>query len=686
MNAAREYRSASKPARSSAPGRSEGFRLDIEGMRGLAMVAVLASHADIPHMIGGYIGVDMFFVISGFLITGLLLVELERTGGISLAQFYARRAKRILPLAITVLGTVVVLSALLFSPVRADVVSRDVMAAGAYVVNWRFAAQSIDYFATGNADSPVQHYWSLSVEEQFYLVWPALLLALTWWSRRKGRNGRVALWVGLGAVACASMAYAIHIAHASPNSAYFATPGRTWELALGGLLALVLSGRRLGPRAAWAAAWAGLAAIVASSFLFVPETPFPALPALVPTLGTAALIAAGTAHAAPGPIRALKLRPIRFVGRISYAWYLWHWPVLVFAAAAFGPLSMPQKVVVTLLSVVPTVLTHRWIEEPLRRSKLHLRMPRTALAAGPACAGVAVALGVALTMLLPSVPTLAAGDAPGAEALHKKRTVQRSANSIRPAPRKANDDRSQGHEDGCFLDAKTTRSPHCVYGRRGAGKTLVLFGDSHAMQWFAALRRIADTRGWRFVALGKSGCPPAAMTVYNGLMRRTYRECDVWRERALRRIERVQGPALVVTSERSRYTLANRRHATRSQLVRAYSRTLRRLTRSGARVAVIRDTPQPPQDIPTCVADAMDHLRRCAFSRRRALDRPSVDRGAVKHARGVKLINATSRFCFSKLCPAVIGNVLVYRHTGHLTGTYSRTMARWLGRRLPHPR
>jgi hypothetical protein len=363
--------------------------------------------------------------------------------------------------------------------------------------------------------------------------------------------------------------------------------------------------------------------------------------------------------------------------------------VLVFAAAAWGPLSVPERVAATVASIVPTLLTHRWIEEPLRRSKIHVRMPRTALAAGPACAGVAVALGVALSMALPSVPTLAAGDAPGADALRADRTVQARADRLRPSPRDAHKDRSQAHDDGCFLEVDETRSPHCVYGRRGARTTVVLFGDSHALQWFAALQRIADRRGWRLVALGKSGCPPAAVQVYNGMLKRAYRECDVWRERALQRIERVERPALIVVGERAHYSLSAPRRgerASRAALTAGYARTLRRLKRTGARVAVIRDTPEPPRDIPSCVADAMSHLRRCAFPRRAALERSRLDRRAVAGARGVKLIDATSQFCLAKVCPAVIGRVLVYRNTGHITGTYAATMARWLGRRLPRPR
>jgi peptidoglycan/LPS O-acetylase OafA/YrhL len=289
--------------------------------------------------------VDAFFVISGFLITGLLLRELEKTGTIALARFYSRRAKRLLPLTVVVLGAVVLVVGMWprFDPVRMDEVSLGVVASGLYVMNWLLAARATDYFAAGLQASPVQHFWTLAVEEQFYLLWPALILAAAWWCRHAGWSLRPALGAAFAAVTIASLTYSVYSTQMQAGAAYFSTLTRGWELALGGLLALVPASR-LGRQPRWVAfalGWAGLGAIAFATYRFNENTLFPGYAALVPTLGTAAIIAAGIrATTAPaGPSRLLTLGPVRHVGRISYSWYLWHWPPLVFAATFWGKLS-----------------------------------------------------------------------------------------------------------------------------------------------------------------------------------------------------------------------------------------------------------------------------------------------------------------------------------------------------------
>ena len=218
----------------------------------MAVGAVLLYHAGVPFAPGGYVGVDVFFVISGFLITGLLLRELEKTGTLSVARFYSRRAKRLLPLTVVVLAFVVVLSWLLFDPVRMDEVSLGVVASGLYVMNWLLATRATDYFAAGLQASPIQHFWTLAVEEQFYLLWPALLLGVAWWCRRAGRGLRPALAVTFAAVALSSLAYSVYSTQLQAGAAYFSTLTRGWELALGGLLALVPASR-LGRQPRWVA-------------------------------------------------------------------------------------------------------------------------------------------------------------------------------------------------------------------------------------------------------------------------------------------------------------------------------------------------------------------------------------------------------------------------------------------------
>jgi len=648
------------------------------------------AHAGVGLAEGGFTGVDVFFVISGFLITQVLVRELDRTGAISLTRFFAGRVKRLMPQVLAVLATVAVASSLLLPPVRADAVASDVMAAGVYAMNWRLSAGAVDYFAAGDADRPLDHLWSLAVEEQFYLAWPLLLLAIAWAVRRRAAGSHAPLAGTLVAIALASFVAAVHQAAAAPEQAYFSAAARTWELALGGVLAVALLGRRLGPAGARASAWGGAAAIAAATLLLGADTPMPGVPALLPVLGAVGLLAAGTSAVAPLPTRVLATRPARFVGRISYAWYVWHWPALVFAAAAWGPLTAAEGLAVIMASLVPTLFTHRWIEEPLRRSTAHLRRPRAILFAALAGPAAAVATGVALSAGVASPPALSASEAEGAGQLVRTGSVQASARALRPPPKDASGDRGRPFDDGCLVAERETTSPPCVYGSRRSATTVVLFGDSHAMQLFPALEHVAKRRRWRLVILTKAGCPPSVVKVVSPLSRRAYPQCDDWREYALRRIERTERPFLVLAagSAHHRVLLGGRRldsaAATRA-LAAGWIPVLRRLRASGTEVVTMLDPPRVPFDVPACVSEHLDELGRCTFARAGAMARSETVSAAWRGVRGVRVLDATDQFCLGEVCPSVIGDVLVYRNSGHVTASFAATLAPWLDRRLPRP-
>jgi peptidoglycan/LPS O-acetylase OafA/YrhL len=694
----REEPSGRPPSGSGKAPSGGGFRPDVEGLRAVAVACVLLYHAGIPFAGGGYVGVDVFFVISGYLITGLLLRELEKTGTVSLARFYSRRAKRLLPLTVVVLAFVVVLSWLLFDPIRMDETSFGVVAAGLYVMNWLLAVEAADYFAAGLQASPVQHFWTLAVEEQFYLVWPALLLAVGWWCRRTGRGLRPTLAAVLAAVAASSLAYGVYSTDAEAGAAYFSTLTRGWELALGGMLALAPASA-LGRLPGWMAgalAWAGLGAVAFAAHRFNDDTLFPGTAALIPTLGTAAIIAAGlgagTGSATPLGSRLLALGPVRHVGRISYSWYLWHWPPLVFAAAVWGKLSPVEGLAVLAASYVPAVLTHHLVEKPFLHSRSLTRYPRKALALGGACTAASIALGLILFALTPIVPEAPETRVAGAAALRDGHSIQKSAKAVNPTPREAEtkENRPRMYADGCHLDLPETESPECVYGNLSSDTTVVLFGDSHAMQWFPALNELAKERDWRLVGFSKSACPPAEISVYSTGLRREYRECEEWRERTLGRIVREENPSLVVTSMLNRYRAREDgkgldRNASNEAVVEGYASTLKKLRGSGAPVAVIEDVPSPGKNVPKCVSRSLDRLQDCAFPRKKALDQPRINVRAAREVEGVSLVDPTPVVCPEKTCPAVIGDVLVYRNGAHLTRTYVNTLTPWLGERLPDP-
>jgi peptidoglycan/LPS O-acetylase OafA/YrhL len=677
---------ASTPAgaRESAPSREKGFRRDIQGIRALGLAIVFLTHAEVDQISGGFVGLDAFFVLSGFLITGLLVEEIERTGTISLLKFYARRIRRLLPLAVFVLLVVTVVSAAMFSPVRNEVIAGDVIAAAFYFVNWRFAEQSVDYFAPETLESPLQHFWSLSVEEQYYLVWPTLLLlALLWFRHRRKGSLRQFLWIAVLATGLPSLYYsAFVIDTASASYSYFSTLARVWEFSLGGALALALPKRLALPGVAVGVlSWGGVIALVGAAFVFTPEIPYPGTAALVPTLATVAILVAGTATVAARPTRILCSRPCQYVGDLSYAWYLWHWPALIFARAAWGDLTSLESLAVIGASWVPTAVSHHLVEQPFRYSRPLARRPRRALAFGGVSMVLAVAMAVSLTAVQSTVPTASAGQVIGAPAAEDGEALQRRAAALRPAPTKAKDDRGEVYHAGCLVEQSDLESPPCVFGDRSSEKTVLLFGNSHALHYAPALLRLARRRDWRMVALLRAGCPIADV--------RFAARCDDWRERTLERIGAVESPDLIVVATTTEFKTGVVDDGERLSLEDSFPsleaglvRTLDRLAGNGAPIVLLKDLPRSSEDVPECVARHHDDLERCAFPDERD---PGSDYDARAAARvdGVRTIDPARLLCPGRLCPAVIGNALVYRDDNHLTATFARTLAPWLARRLP---
>jgi peptidoglycan/LPS O-acetylase OafA/YrhL len=672
------------------------FRPDIEGLRAIAIVAVLLCHAGVPFLAGGYVGVDVFFVISGFLITRLLVAELERTGTISLRGFYARRAKRLLPLSAVLLVTVGILSMILLSPLRNTEVAGDIQSAALYIANWHFAAQSVNYFAQGLEPSPVLHLWSLAIEEQFYLVWPGLILASTWWFRRKrlrghgrGRSVRPVLWVVLAVILAASLVYGIVLTDEKPAFAYFSTFARAWELGLGAALALVATVKM--PRLAAAAlGWAGVAAIVYASFAFTSETTFPGTAALVPCLGAGALILSGTVLAATprgvtgvrvGAGWVLALPPVRYIGRISYSWYLWHWPAIVFAGAIWGPrISVAVGLAAVAASWIPTQLTHMLIEDPVRRAPALSRLPNRAIALGLACTAVALAVGIGLRAAQPTLRTAKVSDVPGAAALPDQPTPQETAVALRPNPLKARADRGRSYYEGCMVGIPGKNSNKCLYGDPNGDRTLILFGDSHAMQYFPTVEELAEIHEWRLIVLTKAECPPEELEVKSMIEDREYSQCDEWRQTAFERIEEGGGEDVtVLMSGDTEYTpygpegeeLSGDEAA--EAMEAGYLRTLKRIEAAGPHTVVIRDNPSSVEDVPSCVSEDIQHLGRCAFPRRIEWDR-EYDVRAAEANPGTHLVSFIGDICPGEICRAVIGNALTYRDKDHLTATFARTL------------
>jgi peptidoglycan/LPS O-acetylase OafA/YrhL len=585
-------------------------RGDIEGLRAVAVVLVVLFHASLGGVPGGFVGVDVFFVISGFLITGLLLREREANGTISLAAFYARRVRRLLPAALLVLLVTLLASIALLPPLLVPGVATDTAAAALYVSNMGFAAQATDYFAAGGTPSPILHFWSLGVEEQFYLFWPAVVLLVARGANRPARRVGATVLV----IAVASFALSWWLTSADAPWAFFSLPARAWELALGGILAVAGTRLRSLPEpVAAGAGWVGLGLIVLAAVALTDATPFPGSAALLPTVGAALVIVGGSRPAAGGPARVLGTAVPRFLGRISYSLYLWHWPLLVLPAAAAGvALPWPERVVLVVVAVVLAAGTQRWVEDPLRRGRLVGTLPgrNLAMAGALAVAVAIVSVGIgdsaaaslphdqaradsganerALDALLnrlggetaggsPAAGGIASAPATGAPSTDSAASGLSSGPSgsgpvtpspsevparpatkdgpvpgdLQPALGDAKRDYPASYLDGCHTQTEQPPSTApCLYGDLASSTTIALFGDSHALSWFPAVERLAREEGWRLLSLTMSACSPADMPVWNPNFQRVSTACATWRAGAIDRLVQMHPALILVTGTR----------------------------------------------------------------------------------------------------------------------------------------
>ncbi|MEV7148947.1 acyltransferase family protein [Streptomyces sp. NPDC093084] len=666
----------------SGPGAGSLLRQDIQGLRGVAVTLVVLAHARIPFLAGGYTGVDVFFVISGFLITCGLLQEARTTGSLSLGRFYARRALRILPSA-TLVALVTLAGCRFFaSKIRYGEFLHDAVASALYCVNIDLAASGTDYLREGASPSPFQHYWSLSVEEQFYLLWPVILLAAFKLVRR--RRLRV---LPLAALCLLSCVLAARVVGTSPSWAYFGPHTRLWELGAGGLLAFAAPAcARLPRAAAEISTWLGLGAVAAAALLYDDSTPFPGPYALLPVGGAVLVVAGGCGASRPLGSRLLALRPATWTGGLSYGWYLWHWPFLVIGPAALTRTATPQlSLGLALAALLPAWLTLRLVENPIRRHRSLRRRPAAALGLGLGLTATVVTASLVAAAFPPPVSSAAravhleqalatARDPEGrlTELLGEAATAL--PRNLSPALTKIKDQRSAVYGDACHVGYAGDRSPACEYGARTSGRVVVLFGDSHAAQWFPALEDLGRRHGWRLVSLTKSSCKTSEVTIV--AQNRPYRACDRWRENALARIGHLR-PWLVVTSSSE---AAKPAHPLREPLrdwQSGYERVYRRLARDADHVLALLDTPWPRVDAVECAAGHPLDLPACEQDQRDAVKAPLLREASRRaaHRTGVALLDPKPWLCPTRgRCPLVVGDTFVYRDESHLAESYAKAL------------
>lgn len=675
---------------------AEARRPDIDGLRGLTMAAVVAFHAWPNAVPGGFVGVDVFFVLSGFLITGLLLKELDRgpRARLDLPRFYGRRMRRLLPASALVVLTTL-LAGVTLGPVgqRASL-ALDALFAALFAANLRFAVVANDYF-NDDMPSPLLHTWSLGVEEQFYLLWPVLLWALCALSRRR----RGAIGAGVALVVVVSAVGAVWLTEIDRPWAFFGAPLRAWQLGAGALLAIF--NVALCGAVASSAGLIGVALLAYSVFTLGGDRPYPGLWAFLPVLGTVLVIAAGPTSWSG---RVFALPTLRVAGNLSYSWYLWHWPVLRFIASwrdeAPSALEMGLGV---LLSGVLAAFTYRFVENPLRyATKLQPSRRGLALGAGLTALGVAVAL-TSWGAVRPRGPRGVLVPEQVARGSSRWRIVEgleldmvTGARTVPPRltpdPLLAAADNADAWVSTCVTDRRHARVLDCVLGAKNAPRILALVGDSHAAQWLAALDLVGKSEGWRVVPLIKSACPIGDVPVWNRNVGGPFPQCDVWRRRVERRLAALR-PELIVVATRADYYRLDvdgepRAPEDSAERVRSsFVRTVRRWQLLGERVLFLADTPAPGFKVPRCLLEH-DGPDGCAFapSRRGPLYEGNEPWLRALAAIGVETLDLGAVVCPDPArCPAVADNVVVYRDDDHLTATYATTLAPQLARALSSP-
>jgi peptidoglycan/LPS O-acetylase OafA/YrhL len=687
-------------------------RNDIQGLRAVAVVLVALAHAGVGFLKGGFVGVDVFFVLSGFLITGLLVSEARRRRYVSLAEFYLRRARRILPAATLTLIVTDLAAYHLLNIVRAKQYLTDSISSVFFAANFHFAAQGTNYFAQGQPPSPFQHFWSLAVEEQFYVVWPALfVLVLGLAFRRYAPRPTVVrerairrVFLVVVAIGAASLLFSIIYTSSSPAAAYFSTPARVWELALGA--ALALGGSRLaGLPDGWRAGmgWAGLVCIVIAAVTYSGATAFPGYAALLPTVGAALLIAAGLAQTSPrlSAGRVLGVLPLRYVGDRSYAFYLWHWPVLVIVAQHAGHnLSVGENLLLLLAAFALSIVSYRLFESPIRNSQW-TRKGESAVAWVASVMAVLILATVyvssinnretrqrlaaeqtpASVLALAPQPATTTAPIPGAAPSNSSSQVLPAvvkavtdASARRSVPAVLNPPVGQLLNDlpnlpaNCIAHDGQTQASICRLGATASSRMIAVIGDSHAEMWLPAIVKFAQQDGWVVVPIMKSACTPPLWPHGSG-------QCPTWFRWAMHEGSVLHPDVTLIAGHYSYRSQTADDPATDQLLSTALNGAVVAMKKASKHVAIIADIPELARQPVDCLLASHATLASC--SETLAPSEPNLTSvvAQLAAADGVGVIDPTGWFCYQEQCPLVVGNLITYRDTDHVSATYAAALS-----------
>ncbi|MBE0625000.1 MAG: acyltransferase [Burkholderiales bacterium] len=649
------------------------LRSDIQSLRALAVALVVAAHAHVPGLSGGYVGVDVFFVLSGYLISGLILREIESTGQFDPGRFYAKRLKRLLPAMLLVYVCTAIVARFVVSPQQQASDSAAGQAAMVWLSNFYFSSLTIDYFSTGENGNLFIHTWSLAVEEQFYLIWPWLLMFLYGYWKWQGVPANHAstdhrrLAYGLGIVAAISLLLCAYLAYRHVEDGFYLMPGRVWEFALGALSFLLRRAAEEG-RAAWLERLRGRSLLNAVGWLSIllaavaygDALRYPGFWALLPCMGAVLVLLDAPQKSPESRVSRLMLRasPLQFIGNVSYGLYLWHWPVLILGAQLFGSGALTNLGLVSLC-VGLAAATYFAAENPIHRAPLR---------------------NVAKVLIL-SVSGMALG-------FLVMWTWQREAAAQLKMPELAKIQAAKFDLPNVYsLDCDTwhhsAELSACAYGPENASHTAIMFGDSVLVQWFPAISDIYLRKpGWRLIVLTKSACPASQVSFYYERIKATYEVCDLWRQRALGYIEQLRPEVLIMGSNDYGFSA--------DQWITGTRAVLDRLSPATHTVFIMSPTPTLGFDGPNCLSTEANlphwspRYGRCE-TRLKSPAGQSILRilsRAASPYQNVHVIDLSDSVCPDGLCKARFQAGIRFRDGKHLTASFVRSMAPALERAL----
>lgn len=671
------------------------FRPDVQGLRALAVGLVLLFHLWPEELSGGFVGVDVFFVISGYLITGHLYRELSTTGTIQLTKFWARRIMRLLPLACTVLVFSFVALIWLLPETTWEMNLRQIIASLFYVENWILAADSVDYMAAENDPSLVQHYWSLSIEEQFYFVLPLILVGSFLLAKRSDKQAlprfttRGLMIATLSAVGIFSFVFSVLYTNYDPAQAYFVTPTRLWEFTIGGLVALTMKKSTIRAGYETMAGWLGTAMILVAGFTFSEATAFPGYTALLPVIGTALFLRYGTS-APRGSVHwwAAQKSAVR-MGDWSYAIYLWHWPLIIIATHQLEEFRWPHKIAIIVLTFILAALSQRFIEDPFRRAP-YFKLPRRAFVSMAATLAV---LAISLTVVprafdTESADTVALAECTGADALLDECADQGLEGEPLVAAAQVSKEKSEHPYPECFIPGGKTdfdRSD-CSLGAapEDADLTIAMFGSSHARMWLPMLDEVGRENNWNIQGYAKSGCSPVPLAITSpedtGAAREDNEACDEFVAETAETLAEDPDIDVVATASLgggSDYYLSNSEVATDQQKIEAIDAMWQDWIDAGKTVVTFAETPYFGDiEAPTCVEKHADEISSgCTIS----YDEAISDRGVFQRltaAEGdadIAVYDPAEGICEDGTCYSMVGELITHYDHSHLSAHFVRS-------------